>query len=147
MNKYEKVTLIRCEIEDLFNFHLDVNNLKNITPPDTKVTLLNENFIPKEKGILKLKTVKNFIPTYWEVRIDKLESPNLLVDVAIKSPFSYWVHSHVFTKKGNMCELKDIVEYKLPLGKFGQLFNFFIKKELDSMFAFRHEITKKMLDK
>lgn len=147
MKKYEKVSLINCELEELFDFHLDVKNLKEITPPDTKVTLLNENFVPKENKVLKIKTVKGFIPTSWEVKIEKLQRPNILVDLALKSPFSYWKHSHVFTKKGNMCELKDVVEYKLPFGKIGELLDFLIKKELDKMFSFRHTKTKKLLEK
>ena len=123
-----------------------MNNLKNITPLDTKVELLNKDFVPHEGGIVKIKSVKNFIPTTWEVKIEKLDSPNILIDVAIKSPFKYWKHSHVFTKKGSGCELKDIVEYKLPLGKIGELFDFFIKKELKNMFDFRHNITKVLLE-
>lgn len=146
MKSFEKVSLINCDIEKLFNFHLDMNNLKVITPLDTKVELLNKDFIPHEGGIVKIKSIKNFIPTTWEVKIEKLDSPNILVDVAIKSPFKYWKHSHVFIKKGSICELKDIVAYELPFGKFGELFNFFIQKELKGMFDFRHKITKGLLE-
>ena len=111
MKFFEKTCLINCDIEKLFAFHLDTNNLKVITPLDTKVELLNKDFIPHEGGIVKIKSVKNFIPTTWEVKIEKLDSPNILIDIAIKSPFKYWKHSHIFTKKGSRCELKDIVEY------------------------------------
>ena len=114
MKKFEKISTINCKIEDLFEFHLDMKNLENITPPNTKVELLNKDFVPHEGGILKIRTVKNFIPITWEVKIDKIQKPNLLVDIAIKSPFKYWKHSHVFTQKGNICELKDVLEYELP---------------------------------
>lgn len=147
MKKYEKTSMINCSLEELFDFHLDVNNLKKITPSDTKVTLLNENFIPKQGAILRIKTVKSFIPSNWEVKIEKLQRPNILVDLALKSPFTYWKHSHVFSKKGNICELKDVVEYKLPLGKIGEFFDFLIRKELEKMFSFRHKQTKKLLEK
>ncbi len=147
MKTFEKISLIDCSIEELFSFHLDVKNLEAITPPNTKVELLNKDFIPKEGGILKIRTVKSFIPTNWEVKIEKLDEPNILVDVALKSPFKSWEHSHIFTKKGNICELKDIVKYELPFGKIGALFDFFIQKELKGMFDFRHMITKQSLEK
>ncbi|RXJ99398.1 hypothetical protein CRV02_12210 [Arcobacter sp. CECT 8989] len=147
MKKYEKISFIDCTLEELFDFHLDVNNLKAITPDNIEITFLEENFTPKENRILKIKTVKNFLPIRWEVKIEKLQRPNILVDLALKSPFKYWKHSHVFTKKGNMCELRDVVEYELPFGKVGGLFDFFIKKELDAMFTFRHNKTKKLLEK
>ncbi|AXH12932.1 SRPBCC family protein [Halarcobacter bivalviorum] len=147
MNKFEKSSLINCKQDELFEFHLSMDNLKEITPDNIKIIFLQENFFPKEKEILKIKTIKNFIPIIWEVKIEKIEKPNLLVDIAIKSPFLYWKHSHIFTKKGNLCELKDIVEYKLPFGKIGNLFNFLIEKELNNMFSYRHKKTKKLLEK
>ncbi|QOY54234.1 SRPBCC family protein [Candidatus Sulfurimonas marisnigri] len=147
MKRYEKNSLLKCDIQDLFDFHLDVKNLKNITPPGMEVTLLNEDFIPKEGEILKLKTVKNFIPIMWEVKINKLQSPNLLEDLAIKSPFKYWKHSHIFIQKENgFCELKDVVEYEAPFGVIGSMLDFFISYELGKMFDYRHKITKHIIE-
>jgi ligand-binding SRPBCC domain-containing protein len=147
VNIYEKASLIECSVEDLFNFHIDMNNLKAITPSNMKVTLLNESFVPKEGGVLRLKTVKNFIPTTWEVQINKLEEPNLLVDVAIKSPFKFWRHSHIFTQvDSRFSEMKDVVEYTLPFGFLNSLLNIIVKSELQSMFNHRHNITKQILE-
>ncbi len=148
MYTFEKISIIKnCTIEQLFDFHFDISNLKKITPPEIKVELLNKDFIPHEGGVLRLKTIKNFIPIVWEVKIVKIQRPNLLIDVAIKSPFKYWEHSHIFTKRGNVWELKDVINYELPFGKLGSLFNFFIKKELNKMFEFRHQVTKELLEK
>lgn len=147
MKVYEKVSLIKCNVNELFSFHLDTNNLKNISPANIKVTLLNEDFVAKEGEILRLKTVKNFIPMVWEVKIEKLEEPNLLVDLALKSPFKYWRHSHIFTQKEDgFCELRDVVEYSLPFEFISQILYPFVHGELESMFAFRHTITKKILE-
>lgn len=147
MNVYEKISLIECQVDELFNFHLDTNNLKEISPKNIKVTLLNEGFEPKEGAVLKLRTVKNFIPIIWEVKIDTLEAPNLLVDIAMKSPFKSWKHFHVFAQiDENHCELKDIVEYSLPFGFMNSLFNIFMQYELKAMFEFRHSVTKELLE-
>jgi hypothetical protein len=48
--------------------HLDLNNLKVITPEDTKVTYIGESFTSKEGDIIRLRTVKSFIPIDWEVQ-------------------------------------------------------------------------------
>lgn len=148
MKKYEKYSLIQCNIDDLFAFHLDLNNLKKITPQNIKVTLLGEKFTPKEGDVLRLRTLKNFIPMVWEVEIAQVRSPTLLVDVALKSPFKFWKHSHIFTYMGDgFCELKDRVEYKLPFGFIGNFFNFLVKYELESMFSYRHRVTKEALER
>lgn len=147
MEKYEKTSLIACDIDELFDFHLDVSNISKITPSDTKVEVLTKDFKPSEGKILNIKSTKMFVPTFWSVEISLINKPSIIVDTAIKSPFSFWRHSHVFTKKGNMCELKDVVEYELPFGIFGCIFSGFIKKELENMFTYRHKQTKLILEK
>lgn len=147
MKRYEKSTLIACKIEALFAFHLDLNNLRAITPPDTKVELLEEIASPKEGDIVRLRSVSYFIPALWEVEIETLRAPTLLVDIALKSPFAYWKHSHIFTDLGDgMCKLKDVVEYRAPLGFVGEWFDFVIQHQLSNMFAYRHGKTIQILE-
>lgn len=147
MKIYEKTSLIECELEALFAFHIDTKNLQAISPKNIKVTLLNKDFLPKEGAVLKLKTVQNFLPIVWEVKIEKLEKPKLLVDVAIKSPFKFWKHSHIFTQKEDgVCELKDRVEYELPFGFLNSLFDTFVYHQLEAMFVYRHHVSKELLE-
>lgn len=146
MQIYEKTSLIRCDLEALFDFHLQSKNIKLITPSDTKVILENENFQAKEGEVLKITSIKYFIPTKWEVKIAKLERPNLLVDVALKSPFALWEHTHSFKQVGEFCELTDIVKFKMPFGFFGTLLNSFMMRELKTMFEYRHIKTREILE-
>ncbi|MGB5867354.1 MAG: SRPBCC family protein [Arcobacteraceae bacterium] len=141
-----KTTYINCPIDKLFDFHLDSNNITKITPANIKVELLNSDTKTFEGKIVKIKTTKFFIPTYWEVKIEKLEKPNILIDVAVKSPFKSWKHQHVFTKKGNVSELKDIIEYELPFGFLGKIIEPFIEYDITKMFDYRHIQTKKILE-
>lgn len=146
METYIKKTLINCTQEELFEFHMDSNNITKITPKDTKVELLNEDTTSFEGKIVKIKTTKFFIPTFWEVKIEKLQSPHILIDTAVKSPFKYWRHQHIFTEKEKGSELQDIVEFELPFGKIGKLFLPFIQKDIQKMFEYRHQQTKKFLE-
>lgn len=146
MRTYEKSSFIACSAKALFDFHLDVNNLTKISPPNIDVTLLQAPSEPKEGEVIKLRTVKNFLPTTWEVQIKTLRAPTLFVDKALKSPFSLWEHHHIFTPKEGGCELKDIVHFSLPLGFLGGMLHGFVEKELEEMFAFRHDVTKKLLE-
>lgn len=147
MQTFIKSSYINCEVSDLFDFHLDTNNLTYITPSDTKVELLTKDFKPIQSQILRIKSTKYFIPMYWEVKIEKIDNPNLLVDLALKSPFAFWEHKHIFIKHGNMSELKDVITYSLPFGFIGKIFNFLIKKDIEKMFNYRHKMTKEILEK
>ncbi len=146
MQTFIKSSYINCDTKSLFDFHLDTNNLTKITPTNIKVELLTKNFKPVVSQILKIKSTKYFIPMMWEVKIEKIEEPNLLVDIALKSPFAFWEHKHIFIKHGNMSELKDVITFKMPFGILGVLLSFFVKKDLQNMFDYRHKITKNILE-
>lgn len=145
METFTQTSLINCTLEELFDFHLDTNNIKLITPSHTKVELIDYEETTFEGKIIKLKTTRAFVPIDWIVKIEKYEYPNLMVDVALKSPFAFWEHQHIFTKKGSMCELKDVIKYKLPFGILGKLIAPFIKKDIANMFAYRHKQTKRII--
>jgi len=146
METFTQTSLINCTLEELFDFHLDTNNIKLITPNHTKVELIDYEETTFEGKIIKLKTTRAWVPIDWIVKIEKYEYPNLMVDVALKSPFAFWEHQHIFTKKGSMCELKDVIKYKLPFGVLGKLIAPFIKKDIANMFTYRHTQTKKILE-
>jgi len=147
METITKSTFINCTLEELFNFHLDTNNIKLITPKHTKVELIDYEEKTYEGKIIKLQTTRAFVPIHWIVKIEKYQYPNLMVDVAVKSPFAFWEHQHIFTQKGNMCELKDAIRYELPFGIFGKIIAPLIKKDIHNMLDYRHKQTKLLLEK
>lgn len=146
MKKIIETTQINCSLDELFEFHLDSQNITKITPSNTKVELLSEDTPAFEGKIVKLKTTRIFIPIIWEVRIEKLEKPNILVDLSIKSPFKHWKHQHVFTQKGNQCELQDIIEFELPFGMLGKIIEPLLTFDIKKMFKYRHKKTKEILE-
>lgn len=146
MQTFIKSSYINCDTKSLFDFHLDTNNLTKITPTNIKVELLTKDFKPVVSQVLKIKSTKYFIPMMWEVKIEKIEEPNLLVDIALKSPFKFWEHKHIFINHGNFSELKDVIIFKMPFGILGDLLSFFVKKDLQNMFDYRHKITKNILE-
>lgn len=146
MKMFEISSLIDCKVEELYAFHLDVNNLPKITPPNMKVTLLNKVEKISLGTEIYLRNVQYYLPTYWRVRVDKIKEPNLLVDLALESPFYYFRHQHIFTQKGDLCELRDVVEITLPLEFMTKFLYPFVLKQLQSMFEYRHSITKKILE-
>lgn len=147
MRTITKTSILKCTQEELYHFHMDSNNIPHITPKDTKVELIDDDGQTYEGKIVKIKTTKFFIPTCWEVEIQKLDKPNILVDVAVKSPFKYWKHQHIFKKiDENTSELTDIVEYELSFGVFGKVVAPFIEVDIKNMFDYRHKQTKQILE-
>ena len=141
-----KTTYISCTLEELFSFHMDTKNIKHITPQNVKIEILDDDTTTYEGKVVNIKTTKFFIPMHWKVMIDKIESPTIIIDRAAKSPFKSWKHQHIFTQKGSVCELKDIIEYELPFGFLGKIISPFIEYDIVKMFEYRHKQTKILLE-
>ena len=141
-----KKSFINCSIEQLFDFHLNTQNLAEITPKDIKLDLLTHNFTPTQSNTLEIISTKYFIPTYWKIEILKLERPYILIDKALKSPFKSWIHQHKFEQIDGKTQLTDIIDFEMPFGFLGKFLEPFILRDLKKMFDFRHEKTKKILE-
>ena len=80
-----------CNVEALFDFHADTNNLPLITPLDTKVDIIKIE-TPLKKGnqaILRIK--KGFVSFVWELTFEEVLYPHLIIDVATRSPFKMFI--------------------------------------------------------
>lgn len=146
MQTFVKRSFIDCEIEDLYDFHTHSSNIARITPLDIDVDFLTSDLEAREGLKIAIQTTQYFIPTLWEVEILQMQKPNCIVDIAHKSPFKYWKHTHQFNVKGNMSELVDIVEFEMPFGFLGKLALPLVKKQLQNMFDYRHARTKEILE-
>jgi ligand-binding SRPBCC domain-containing protein len=134
-----------CDVDELRKFHASTDALRVLTPPEKKVQMISEDLSVSEGSIQKLKAWQWGIPTTWEVRIHDV-SDSGFTDTAIRSPFKYWSHRHDFIKTEGGCILKDTVTYGMPFSLLGQFVDqLIIRKDLESLFNFRHEATQKAL--
>ncbi len=66
------------------------------------------------------------------------------VDVQIEGPFARWQHTHLTEPAADGTSLLvDRIDYELPLGELGQLGGgWFVQRQLEQLFAFRHARTR-----
>lgn len=139
-------TPLPCSVQTLFEFHADTNNLPLITPPDTTVQIikLEEALEEGNEAILKIK--KGLLSFVWELVFEKVTYPNLIVDVATKSPFKTFRHEHHFIEvNGTHSILRDEVTFSLPLDPLSRVAVWFVKRDMQKMFAYRHQKTKEAI--
>lgn len=147
MEVFETSTLLECTPEEAFAFHSNPNNLTIISPPWIKSTLLTPITSVREGDILEIKAKRWMITMHWKIVIETMQSPHLLVDMALRSPFTFWRHSHHFDVHDEGTIMRDVVEFEMPFDGFGKLFVPFVKRDLEKMFAYRHKQTQKQLEK
>ncbi|CAA6823407.1 MAG: Unknown protein [uncultured Sulfurovum sp.] len=139
-------TQLSCDVKTLFDFHADTTNLPLITPPDTTVKIVKLEEELKEGNIAILKIKKGILPFVWELVFEKVDAPNLIVDVATRSPFKTFRHEHHFIEvNGKNSILRDKVTFSLPLEPLSAMAVWFVKRDLQKMFTYRHNKTKEAI--
>jgi ligand-binding SRPBCC domain-containing protein len=148
---------IAAPVEALWAFHASPSALINLTPPERKLRARapevpggqpSEGPTPLIDGALHILEFKlGPLSSQWRARISNVRRPNGFVDTAEQSPFRRWIHRHVFQTTENGCRLIDEVEFELPLAPLSNLALPFVVRDLRKLFAFRHEVTRKALER
>ena len=96
--KLSSETVVKNNIETVFQFFSDPANLMELTPDNMKMEILNDEPIKMQEGaIVKLKMkLFNIIPMKWETKIEEWNPPHNFVDTQPKGPYRYWKHTHRF---------------------------------------------------
>ncbi len=136
----ERTQIVQRPLVETFRFFSDARNLKRLTP-----AFLQFKFLATPPAVVHPGAVIDYqirlygVPVHWRTRIEVVEAPNKFVDVQEKGPYASWRHSHSFTDIGGRAtEMKDRVEYAMPLGPLGEIaYYLFVARSLDQIFEFR----------
>jgi len=137
-------SLIPAPPETVFAFHERPDALERLVPPWEHVEVVQAapSLQPGSRAILRMRVGP--LKLFWEAEHTRYQKNVLFQDVQLRGPFSKWQHTHSFTAAPGGTLLRDEVEYELPLGFLGALFGGpLVRRKLERMFAFRHEVTRK----
>jgi len=141
-------TDIEVDVQTLYDFHIDTNNLPKITPPWIKVKVVSLELPLHQGSEIELDITRFGIAQRWKMQIAELEKPGLVCDKALKSPFASFVHHHRFEAiGGTKSRLCDTLEFSLPFYPLSLIALPFIKQDIRKMFKYRHLQTKTLLEK
>lgn len=125
---------------ECWNFFSNAKNLLAITPASLNLKITSELKDEEiHKGQIITYKVKPLlgIPLFWKTEISHVERNKLFVDEQRKGPYALWHHEHHFKPIDGGTEMTDIVQYKLPFGVFGLMGLPIVKRQLNSIFAYR----------
>lgn len=140
--------LINRPREDVFAFFARPENLERITPATMGFEILTPKPILMQTGAVLDYTIRLFgFPLRWTTVITGYHPPHSFSNVALKSPYSSWHHTHTFAETDSGTLMTDDVRYALPLGPLGRLVNsLWVKRQLEHIFDFRAEAIRKLMD-
>jgi len=126
----------------VFEFFSDAGNLAAITPGFLRFKVLTPLPLDLREGALLDYRLRLYgVPVKWRTRIEEVVRNERFVDMAIRSPFKRWHHTHTFEDKDGGTLMRDRVEYLMPFGPLGALTRaVMIRRLLERIFDYRYEI-------
>lgn len=128
----------------LFAYHEQPGALKRLIPPWENAKVLSASDGIRDGSRVQLQFRKFGIPLTWKALHSEYSPPTLFVDTQLSGPFRFWQHRHMMhAANGSQSTLTDRIEYEPPLGVLGRsLLGGMVRRQVDSMFQYRHEVTR-----
>ncbi len=143
---FKSAQYINKNIDDVFYFFSNINNLEKITPSYLKFKIIGENIEPPKKG-LKINYKLNIrgIPVNWQSLILEWDEKKSFTDIQTKGPYSIWHHKHIFIPYKEGTIVLDEVHYRIPLGLLGNAITPLITNDIKNIFSYRRKTIPNLL--
>jgi len=135
-----KTQKLPISIQQAWEFFSSPKNLKTITPDYMGFDIISgaDRSMYPGQIIQYIVTPVLGIKTKWVTEITHVIDQNFFVDEQRFGPYALWHHKHFIKPIENGVEMEDIIDYKLPFGWLGQIFQpFLVKPKLDEIFNYR----------
>jgi ligand-binding SRPBCC domain-containing protein len=137
--------LIQTNIDKVWNFYTDIKHLEKITPKEIELKIINttsQNIVQGHEIRLSGKIFTKIRKRIsWRSKITFLKQYEY-VDEMLDGPFKRWKHLHRFQDvDGKQTEIIDEIEFELPYGIIGKLFEGYAYKQLQKTFEYRKRST------
>jgi ligand-binding SRPBCC domain-containing protein len=142
---YQLKTLqkIPSDIDTIWDFISSPRNLKIITPEFMGFDIIGE--VDAEKmyqGMIISYKVSPLLglKMNWTTEITHVVEKQYFVDEQRFGPYQFWHHKHFLQPIKNGVEMRDVIDYKIGYGIFGNIANHLIvKKQLKTIFDYRYK--------
>jgi ligand-binding SRPBCC domain-containing protein len=150
LRKFRHSFVVKSPIERVWHFYTDVKHLEIITPKEIELKIIrttHQNIVQGQEiwvsGNIFEKMGRRM---KWHSKITYLKSHEY-IDEMLSGPFKKWRHLHWFHNiEGKQTEIIDEVEFELPYGILGKLFDGYAYKQLQNIFEYRKIATIKALE-
>jgi len=139
--------VVASGIEETFAFFSNAANLDAITPPSLDFTILTPlPIVMREGALIEYRLRLMGMPIHWLTRIDEWTPGRSFVDTQLRGPYALWVHHHSFTPHGSGTQIRDRVDYALPLPHLtAPVRAMFIRPMIERIFAYRRQVIARVL--
>lgn len=149
MRTFRHSFIVKSPIERVWHFYTDIKHLEIITPKEIELKIIsttNQNIVQGQEIWVSGKIFEKIRRMKWHSKITFLKAHEY-IDEMLSGPFKKWRHLHRFHSiDGKQTEVIDEVEFELPFGILGKLFEGYAYKQLQNTFEYRKIATVKALE-
>jgi ligand-binding SRPBCC domain-containing protein len=147
--RLERAQVVERPRREVFAFFADALNLERVTPAFLRFRITTPQPIEMKPGTLIDYRLRLYgVPVKWRTRIETFEPELSFTDVQIVGPYRRWRHRHDFVEVAGGTEVRDVVEYEMPLGPIGGWARrLFVARSLDRIFDFRRRAVAEVFDR
>ena len=130
----------------MFGFFSDPRNLARLTPPAMGFRIVEAPDRELRAGDRMRYTIRLLgIPVRWTTRIVRWDEGRSFSDTQESGPYRSWIHTHTFVPTAAGVEMRDRVEYEMPLGPIGRIAHaLWVKRQLRRIFDFRERAIREI---
>jgi len=143
--------VVNSSIDRVWEFYTDIKHLEIITPREMKLKVTNATSQKLTQGSeIWLEGKLVITMRRWHSIIKSL-SPYQYLDEMLTGPFKIWRHCHKFYDVDNnnnqkQTQLIDEIDFELPYGIIGKLFDGYAYRRLEKLFCNRKLATIRALE-
>lgn len=140
----EREQVVPRPIAEVFAFFSDAANLGRLTPASLHFRILSPLPIVMRSGAVIDYRLSLFgVPFRWRTLIDSFDATRQFTDVQLRGPYRSWRHVHEFESVAGGTQMRDRVEYEVPLGPLGEIARtLFVTRQVEGIFDFRRSIVQ-----
>lgn len=141
-------TPIATTADALWRWHAAPGAFERLRPPWEQVAVLERSGPTLVEGLrVTLRVRRGPIAVTWVVRHESVRAGTGFDDVQERGPFASWHHAHRFLDDPAGALLDDTITVGLPGGPVGRAIGApLLRRQLDRMFRYRHDITRHDLE-
>lgn len=146
--KFEKSVVIKAGLRELFNFHLNTQNITIISSPFPVIEKIEMSSNPL-KTDSTVSLLLNFLifRQNWIMKISEVKPFEVVTDIQVKGPFKVWEHKHIFEETNVGVKMTDNIIFSPPWGVIGLLTLPLLYLQLYLMFSDRHRRTRNFFER
>ncbi len=141
VRRFHHTFTVQSDINLVWEFYTGIDHLKIVTPPRIKLQMDKSTTGSRlEEGTDVWLSGHYLLTIRWHSKITKMQ-PYVYVDQMLQGLFKTWIHTHTFRAVNGGTEVVDEIDFELPYGALGRMFEGYAAGQLAKIFAYRKEAT------